>query len=282
MVRNYIKTGRPVGRHDKLTPERAQVILEALQKHNYISTACELAGISEQTFYNWLDRAEDYLNRLIRGERVEEEGGKYLVFFDSVKQARAGSEGALLGRIDTAGSVATRIEQRTITHTLKDGSIKTETIERWKPPDWTANAWILERTKWEKYGQHSSLDIQQAGVVFIDRLQKARHAQVIEGQSKELEDIAKQPIAIEEPGQALIPAPARAREATGPLNMAPRRRPIFELIAKKRESTKLGSDNHQLYEPSGNVPGQAQPEQVVEIIEIDERSAARNSGGDER
>jgi hypothetical protein len=293
MARNYIKRGRPPGQPTKFTPERAQLIIEALQKHNYLSTACELAGISEQTFYNWLDRAEDYLNRLIRREEVEEEGGKYLVFFDAVKQARAGSEGELLGRIDTAGSVATLIEQRTIEHILKDGSIKTETIERWKPPDWTANAWILERTKWEKYGQHSSLDIQQAGVVFIERLQRARTAQIVEGQSKELEDIAKQPTTIEEPGQALIPTPARASEATQRLSVAPRRRPIFELIAKKKaavsdnvQSTtrKAASTSHNsnLSEPSGNVGNQAQPGQEPVPIETDERSAAQKSGGDER
>jgi hypothetical protein len=225
--------GKP-GQPTKLTPECSKLILEALQKHNYVSTACDLAGISDTTFYNWIDKAEKYQVRLIAGGSIEEQGKRYIDFFASVKQARAGSEGELLGRIDTAGSVATLIEKRTIEHTLKDGSNKTETIERWKPPDWTANAWILERTRWEKYGQHSSLDIQQAGVIFIERLQRARSARVVDGEFREIEDIAKEPTVIEEPGQALIAAPAKRSEATERLSTAPRRRPIFELIAKSK------------------------------------------------
>jgi len=282
--------GKP-GQPTKLTPVCLQLIVEALQKHNYVSTACDLAGISETTFYNWLDKAEKYQTSLIAGESIKEEGYRYISFLEEIKQARAGSEGELLGRINTAGSVATLIEKRTIEHTLKDQTTKTETIERWKPPDWTANAWILERTKWEKYGQHSSLDIQQAGVVFIERLQRARTARVVDGEFREIEDIAKEPTAIEEPCQALLPTPAAPRKATEPLNAAPRRRPIFELIAKTRErkgynpnytqTSKLAStsQNSTLSEPKESAASQVEPveEDVIEET-ADERSAAKIGG----
>jgi hypothetical protein len=272
-----IKDGVNVGgRPDKLTPEVAALIIEALQKHNYVSTACELAGISETTFYNWLDRAEKYQTRLIAGDDIEEEGGRFIRFLDGIKRARAGSEGELLGRIDKAGSAPTLIEKRTIEHTLKDGTNKTETIERWKPPDWTANAWILERTKWEKYGQHSSLDIQQAGVVFIERLQRARAAQIVEGEFRELEEIAKQPIVEEIPGERLLASPARSSDVGERLKTAPRQRPIFELIARKE---KAASHNCTLSEPSQDRAAQAEQESPTETSSS-ENQAAKSEGGE--
>jgi hypothetical protein len=274
MGRKYIKTGKPPGQPTKFTPGRTAVILEALGRHHYLSTACERAGIDERTFYNWMDKAEAYDNKLLKGEDIGEEGLRYIQFFASVKSARSGSEIALLGRIDTAGSEKTLIEQRTINHTLKDGTTKTETIERWKPPDWTANAWILERTKWEKYGQHSSLDIQQAGVVFIERLQKARTAQIVEGECRELGQIANEPVVEEIAPTALIAMPSTASQPAPQPGAAPRRRPILELIATKRASIASTSyinhsKNHQpeivrlTNEQTTAEPGsgQAQPDQ---------------------
>jgi hypothetical protein len=270
--------GKP-GQPTKFTPDRVAVIIEELKKHNYASTACDKAGVSETTFYNWLNKAEGYLTKLITGDSIGDEGERYIEFFDSIKRTRAESESGLLGLIADAGSKPTLIEKRTIEHTLKDGSNKTETIERWKPPDWTANAWILERTRWEKYGQHSSLDIQQAGVIFIERLQRARTARVVDGEFREIEDIAKEPTVIEEPGPALIPAPAASHKATEPLKTAPQRRPIFELIAKTRESRQLATSQIGICQ---KLADQAQPV-GGEVIEeaADERSAAQKSEGGE-
>jgi len=253
------------------------VILEALKKHNYVSTACELAGISEATFYNWLDKAETYKTRLLSGDNIEEVGGRYVEFFDAVKQARAGSEGELLGRIDTAGSVPTVIEERTIEHTLKDGTNKTEVIERWKPADWTANAWILERTRWEKYGQHSSLDIQQAGVIFIERLQRARSAQVIEGGFKVLEEIAKEPTTEEVmPERTLITASAQPHAQAEALTQAPRRRPIFELISRKRDT---GSQKRSLMDQGSHNNNVDSETGKGESVGQQRPSSAQNSAG---
>jgi len=263
--------GKP-GQPTKFTPDRVAVIIEELKKHNYASTACDQAGVSETTFYNWLNKAEGYLTKLITGDTIGEEGERYIEFFDSIKRTRAESESGLLGLIADAGSKPTLIEKRTIEHTLKDGSNKTETIERWKPADWTANAWILERTKWEKFGQHSSLDIQQAGVVFIERLQRARTARVVDGEFREIEDIAKEPTVIEEPGQALIPAPAKRSEATERLSTAPRRRPIFELIAKTKERRQLATSQIGI---SANPADQVEPvegEVIEETAGVAERS----------
>lgn len=260
MVRN---TGHRGGRHSKLTPELQAVIIESLSKHNYVSTSCQLAGISDTTFYHWLELANKYKEYLTNPRNLDKdykiaEGKRYSDFQDAVSQAQAGSESQLLGRIDEAGSVSTMIEQRTINHTLKDGSTKTETLERWKPPDWQANAWILERTRWEKFGQHSSLDIHQAGVVFIERLQQARQQAVVEGEFREINDIANEPkpeeIAPERPVMAMIAGPKKA-EAQG----APRRRPILELIARAKQRTGASS--------SDNAPFKNRPQSQTDVAQ---------------
>lgn len=224
---------------DKLTQERHQVIIEALAKHNYISTACNLAGIDEGSYYHWMDKAEAYENRILAGDvltdKEKEQAERFVKFFQEVKQARAGSEAVLLGRIDKAGSEPSLIERRTIEHRLKDGTAKQETIERWSPAQWQANSWILERTNWQKYGQHTSLDIEQKGVVLIERINRARNSKVIESSVK-VEQITKEAIPEEIPPQGIIKAIAAppGGATAGQEEPTAKRRPIFELISKRK------------------------------------------------
>ncbi len=241
-----------MGQKGKLTPELQQALVDCLLKGNYVSTACELVGLGETTFYQWLDFADRYIQEQESGQprnlgkrNYKGEVERYVAFAEAIKGARAHAEVGFLGRIDEAGSVSTLIEQRTITHTLKDGSTKTETIEKWKPPDWTANAWILERTHYEKYGEHSSLDIQQAGVVFIERLQRARQQKVIDGEFREIEELATAPHPEEIPPERLLVAPAKPQQAAEAPLGTPRRRPIFELIAKVKAKQESSSQNVQ-------------------------------------
>lgn len=55
-----IKKGKKnnAGRKDKLTPEVQKKIINALELGAYIKTACDFAGISRETFYNWLKKGE--------------------------------------------------------------------------------------------------------------------------------------------------------------------------------------------------------------------------------
>jgi len=79
------KTGRPT----KLTPEIQKVIVDAISAGGFIETAVTLAGVSKDTFYQWLKR----------GNR--EKSGIYRDFTDSIKKALATAEThymALIGR----------------------------------------------------------------------------------------------------------------------------------------------------------------------------------------
>lgn len=263
---------RPYRTRSKFTPDRVKIIIEALEKHQYLDTACALAGISTETYYNWLDKAEAYNNnnkdnnaRNIGNKQLDQEATSYLQFLESVKHAQARSESGLLGRIDEAGSVATMIEQKTTTRTLKDGSQTVEQVERWKPPDWQANAWILERTKYAKYGQHSSLDIQQAGVVFIERLQKARAAQVVEGEFREIDQLASLPKPEEIPAERPLIAGKEHHQVTSVAFDQSKPRPIFELIASaKLRNQEAASQkcSYATYNPADQPAHSDQVEQV--------------------
>jgi hypothetical protein len=70
------KTGRP----SKLTPEVQGKIVTAIRAGNYAQVAAVYAGITERTYYRWMEL----------GERAR--GGRYLQFFQAVKAAEGEAE----------------------------------------------------------------------------------------------------------------------------------------------------------------------------------------------
>ena len=211
----------------KLTPERQQLIIEYLRGANYASTACAAAGIAEDTFYTWLEKGR--------------EGRKgYSEFADAVKKAQAEAEMLHVNRIVKAGLAEQYVlERRAITK--KDGS--TEEIVKYKAPEWTASAWILERTRWERFGQHTSMDVQQKAVVYLERLSAARQLKIetvktVNGTVKTVNpDNLLSPIEV--PPAREEGMPAAAQQVTAAQSNQPRKlRPIFEIIKRVREKRK--------------------------------------------
>ncbi len=80
------------GRPTKLVPERVERLLEAIRVGNYINTAVVYAGITEATFYRWLEI----------GEANKE--GKYREFLESVKKAEADAEARQVALISKAAN----------------------------------------------------------------------------------------------------------------------------------------------------------------------------------
>jgi hypothetical protein len=68
------------GSPDKLTPERQEIIVKLLRFCNYRITACRAAGITYETFLNWMKRGK------------KEKKGKYFEFFCAVEKAEAEGE----------------------------------------------------------------------------------------------------------------------------------------------------------------------------------------------
>jgi hypothetical protein len=113
---------RRVGRPTSLTPEVAEIIVEAMRAGNYLETAAALAGISVATLRNWLRDGR----RNLSPELAD--------FSRSVAQARAIAEIRDLERIgrDTSWqSAAWRLERR---HPKRWGRRRYESKSRSEPP----------------------------------------------------------------------------------------------------------------------------------------------------
>lgn len=74
------KAGRP----SKLTEDVKRRLLDAIRAGNYYETACQFAGISYQTFRNWMERGE------------QAKTGQYFEFFEAVTRAEAEAEARMV------------------------------------------------------------------------------------------------------------------------------------------------------------------------------------------
>lgn len=77
---------RRPGRPSKLTDERVQRLLTAIQAGNYIETAAEVAGIGKSTFYRWMNADEP----------------EFREFREAVKKAEAEAEARDVGMVRVA------------------------------------------------------------------------------------------------------------------------------------------------------------------------------------
>jgi hypothetical protein len=73
------KTGRPLGAN-KLTQEIQELLVKSLRLGLYVETACDLASISKECYYNWIKEGESF------------KSGKHRRFSDAIKKAQAESE----------------------------------------------------------------------------------------------------------------------------------------------------------------------------------------------
>jgi DNA invertase Pin-like site-specific DNA recombinase len=101
------------GRRTKLTPELVKTFTDSLAEGNAIETAAAVAGISETTYYRWLQAGR------------EAKGGAFWEFCEAIKRAEAESEAERVRRIRTAGQGG----------------------------NWQADAWWLERRRPERWGR---------------------------------------------------------------------------------------------------------------------------------
>ncbi len=107
----------PVGRKTKLDEKRLKKVVDGITAGLPYDTACALAGITYQTFLNWM-RA---------GEAAE--SGKFFEFFEAVKKAEAIAESVHIANIKNAG----------------------------KSGVWQADAWMLERRYPQKWGKKEQI-----------------------------------------------------------------------------------------------------------------------------
>ena len=103
-------TGRSVGRPTKCTPKTVKAIVDALSIGATRKLACEVVGLDNSTFCDWLNQKPEFAKIVSEAEGL-------------------------------AGMRALRNIQRVALGT-KD-----------QPGQWTASAWLLERTRPAEYGR---------------------------------------------------------------------------------------------------------------------------------
>lgn len=106
-----------MGRKTKLNDTRVKKVVDGISAGLPYDTACALAGISYQTFLNWMRKGE------------QEQTGNFFEFFEEVKKAESIAEAVHIKNIKKAGN----------------GGI------------WQADAWMLERRHPEKWGRREQI-----------------------------------------------------------------------------------------------------------------------------
>lgn len=148
------------GRKFLLTPEVEQIIIAAVKAGNYLSTAADFAGVSAKTVYEWISRGE--------GRDPDRPSTPELAAFAAaIKKAEAHGKIAALQRIQEAAKGRMLREKRTVTRVIqsKDGTPQevTETVEKYFPSAWQADAWMLERRFPEEWGRRDRHELSSPG-----------------------------------------------------------------------------------------------------------------------
>jgi hypothetical protein len=109
--------------------------------------AAALAGIDKATVLEWMARGE--------GRHQRPSRAIYADFADAITRARAIDESRRIARLEQAGRGGAVVHEKTVT--FPDGRHVTE--RTYTPPDWRADAFVLERRYPERWGRHVQADL---------------------------------------------------------------------------------------------------------------------------
>jgi transposase len=161
-------------RRTKLTPEIQRKICEALASGNYFETACRYVGIDVSTGKQWLQRG--------RGQH-KSRGSKaiYVAFVAAVEKAIAEDEIATIAQIKLRGRgrelVSEDIHREPdVIITKLNGDIEERKGEQhikrlYTRPEWTADAWRMERKYPHRWGRKERLDVHIFVQEEVERIQ---------------------------------------------------------------------------------------------------------------
>jgi hypothetical protein len=135
------------GRQPKLTPTVHTAITQAVTVGVPLVEAAVLAGIDKATVLEWMARGE--------GRHQRPSRPIYADFADAITRARAIDESRRIARLEQAGRGGAMVQEKTVT--FPDGRHVTE--RTYTPPDWRADAFVLERRYPERWGRRVQADL---------------------------------------------------------------------------------------------------------------------------
>jgi hypothetical protein len=146
------------GRPTRLTQEVQDEIVGYVREGNFLNVAAQLAGYPAATVREWLYRG--------RGtDRDRPDSEPYASFAAAIEKAQAEAERERIARISQAASGRRATRNKTVTKTYRDaqGNDVTETtveVVETTSYDWTADAWILERSHPERWGRQRMAEME--------------------------------------------------------------------------------------------------------------------------
>lgn len=155
-----------------LTDALADQLADAVRRAVPIETAVQAAGISQQTFYEWLRAAES--GRYANGAEVSPASRKaMLAFSEKIRRAQAEAEAQHIQAIAEAGA----------------------SVGRNGVPEWRARAWLLNNHPRyrERYREHRQTVVEHGGTVLHEHtLAKQLEQPALEGSYQALESLPDQ------------------------------------------------------------------------------------------
>jgi hypothetical protein len=137
-----------MARTTKLTPAVHKAIVDAVSCGVPLSQAAALAEIEERTVYQWMQRGLGMLSS-------RPATPLYVQFVQGIQKARAQDEARRVLRINEAGRGGAILYEKTTTY--PDGRVVREV--KHAEPQWTADAWHLERSRPEHWGKRDRIDM---------------------------------------------------------------------------------------------------------------------------
>jgi hypothetical protein len=139
------------GRKPKLTPALQEILCTAILGGLTLSAASALAGMPVDTVLRWIQRGEGR-------HPTRRATAPYVQFVRALKKVQAEDEARRVARIEDAARGGQVVYEKTTTTARKDGSTVTVREVRYTPPDWTADAWHLERSNPKAWGRRDRID----------------------------------------------------------------------------------------------------------------------------
>ena len=137
-----------MGRPTKLTPRLQEVITQAVSLGVPVVSAGLYAGVSKACILQWLQRGQ--------GTHPDRPATRaYVDFVDAIEKARAQDEVRRVARLEQAASGGAITYEKTTTY--PDGRVTREV--RLSEAQWTADAWVLERSRPESWGRKERVDL---------------------------------------------------------------------------------------------------------------------------
>lgn len=136
------------GRPTKLTPAIQTAIVQAISLGVPTGTAAAYVGITKACFLQWLQRGEGT-------HPTRPATTRYVDFVAAIEKAKAIDETRRIARLEQAarGGQVTRVK----TTTYPDGRVTRE--ECTSEPQWTVDAWFLERSYPDRWGRRERMDV---------------------------------------------------------------------------------------------------------------------------